>query len=55
MWAWEVVAEGVETDEQLRLLTDMHCEQVQGFLLGRPISAALTRDMLLTMREPLAA
>jgi len=33
-----VVAEGVETEEQLRFLRDLDCEQVQGFLLGRPVA-----------------
>jgi len=35
-----VVAEGVETKQQLALLKDQGCERVQGFLLGRPLSAA---------------
>jgi diguanylate cyclase (GGDEF)-like protein len=35
----EVVAEGVETEEQLALLVGMKCDQVQGFLLGRPLSS----------------
>src|SRR5687768_9387823 len=30
------VAEGVETDEQLAFLTREACNQVQGFLVGRP-------------------
>ncbi len=29
-------AEGVETDEQLRLVRDLGCTAVQGYLLGRP-------------------
>jgi diguanylate cyclase (GGDEF)-like protein len=29
-------AEGVETDEQLRLVRDLGCTDVQGYLLGRP-------------------
>jgi diguanylate cyclase (GGDEF)-like protein/PAS domain S-box-containing protein len=33
----EVVAEGVETEEQLQLLSEQRCDTVQGFLLGRPI------------------
>jgi diguanylate cyclase (GGDEF)-like protein/PAS domain S-box-containing protein len=33
----EVVAEGVETKEQLRLLSEQRCDTVQGFLLSRPI------------------
>lgn len=34
-----VVAEGVETEGQLELLTQLGCEMAQGFLLGRPMSA----------------
>jgi EAL domain-containing protein (putative c-di-GMP-specific phosphodiesterase class I) len=32
----EVVAEGVETEEQLRELRAIGCDHVQGYLLGRP-------------------
>jgi diguanylate cyclase (GGDEF)-like protein len=31
-----ILAEGVETEEQLRLLRSEGCDEVQGFLLGRP-------------------
>ena len=31
-----VLAEGVETDAELRFLQDENCDQVQGYLLGRP-------------------
>jgi diguanylate cyclase (GGDEF)-like protein len=31
-----VVAEGVETDDQYRVLTELGCDYAQGFLLGRP-------------------
>ena len=34
-----VVAEGVETEEQLRQLTAMGCPYVQGFLFSRPVGA----------------
>jgi diguanylate cyclase (GGDEF)-like protein/PAS domain S-box-containing protein len=32
----EVTAEGVETEQQLRVLHHYGCDEVQGFLLGRP-------------------
>ncbi len=31
-----VVAEGVETTDQMRFLTDEDCDEVQGYLVGRP-------------------
>jgi diguanylate cyclase (GGDEF)-like protein len=34
-----VVAEGVETEEQRVFLTERSCPQLQGFLLGRPLPA----------------
>jgi EAL domain-containing protein (putative c-di-GMP-specific phosphodiesterase class I) len=30
-----VVAEGVETEEQLQIITDLDVDVVQGYLLGR--------------------
>ena len=35
----DVVAEGVETDEQSQLLRQLGCNFVQGYLIGRPVSA----------------
>ena len=34
---FEVVAEGVETDDQLRTLRDISCDYIQGFIWGRPL------------------
>jgi len=34
-----VVAEGVETGSQLSKLKELHCDEIQGFLLARPLSA----------------
>ncbi|SAL59585.1 GAF sensor-containing diguanylate cyclase/phosphodiesterase [Caballeronia telluris] len=33
-----VVAEGVETQDQMDILRDARCDEVQGFLLSRPVS-----------------
>ncbi len=41
-----VVAEGVETQEQLALLSEMSCNEVQGFLFSRPVPAAHVADLL---------
>ena len=34
---FKVVAEGVETDDQLRTLRDISCDYIQGFIWGRPL------------------
>jgi EAL domain-containing protein (putative c-di-GMP-specific phosphodiesterase class I) len=33
----KVIAEGVEDDEQVRLLRDLGCDQIQGYLVSRPV------------------
>ncbi len=33
----KVVAEGVETEEQARILRELHCDEIQGYLLTRPL------------------
>ena len=48
----QVIAEGVETAEQLAFLTANHCDLVQGYLLGRPADAATFHDV---GRAPLSA
>ena len=35
----KVVAEGVERAEQLEFLKGEHCDEVQGYLISRPIEA----------------
>ena len=35
----EVVAEGVETEQQQQVLADLDCDQLQGFLFARPMPA----------------
>jgi EAL domain-containing protein (putative c-di-GMP-specific phosphodiesterase class I) len=41
-----VVAEGVETREQLDTLRSMGCDRAQGYLLGRPMESAALEDLL---------
>ncbi|KIF83467.1 hypothetical protein TSA66_03450 [Noviherbaspirillum autotrophicum] len=41
-----VIAEGVENDEQLRLLQDLSCDQIQGYLISRPVPAQEITAML---------
>jgi diguanylate cyclase (GGDEF)-like protein/PAS domain S-box-containing protein len=52
----KVTAEGIETPEQLAKLQELHCENGQGYLLSRPLSAAAATEMLTTSRkQPQAA
>ncbi len=41
-----VVAEGIETEEQMKLVTSQGCHEGQGFLFGRPMSGAAIRARL---------
>jgi diguanylate cyclase (GGDEF)-like protein len=43
----EVVAEGVETREQLQFLQEKGCNSVQGYLISRPVAAAEFRALLI--------
>ncbi len=42
----DVIGEGVETQEQLTLLSAMQCRWVQGYLLGHPAPSADTRELI---------
>ncbi|WP_440963721.1 putative bifunctional diguanylate cyclase/phosphodiesterase [Massilia sp. GER05] len=50
-----VVAEGVETGEQLVLLEEYGCDLVQGFYLGRPAPPEAVTGMLQKLWVPMAA
>ncbi len=52
----EVVAEGVESAEQLALLRQFGCDQAQGYWISRPLPLAeLARFLTLSPRRPLFA
>lgn len=42
----EVIAEGVETEKQLELLKKWGCDQVQGYLLSKPLPNLNVQDLL---------
>jgi diguanylate cyclase (GGDEF)-like protein len=42
----KVIAEGVETEEQLVYLRKYHCDQMQGYLFSRPVSAEQFKKLL---------
>jgi diguanylate cyclase (GGDEF)-like protein/PAS domain S-box-containing protein len=48
-----VTAEGVETETQLRVLRELHCESAQGYLFARPMEFGELRRFLAS--DPLAA
>ncbi|MFG0380238.1 putative bifunctional diguanylate cyclase/phosphodiesterase [Pseudomonas sp. zbq_18] len=50
----QVVAEGVENAEQLALLRQFGCDQVQGYLISKPLPLTeLARFLVFGMRQPL--
>jgi EAL domain-containing protein (putative c-di-GMP-specific phosphodiesterase class I) len=42
----KVVGEGIETEEQARLLRELGCDMGQGYHLGRPVGAKVIRQRL---------
>ncbi len=49
-----VVAEGVETEQQLRMLQSLECDRVQGYLFSRPLAAKAMKDYLEQATQPAA-
>ncbi|MHB1948813.1 MAG: putative bifunctional diguanylate cyclase/phosphodiesterase, partial [Gammaproteobacteria bacterium] len=46
-----VLAEGVETSEQLHILLDLGCDMVQGYYFSQPVSAEIFRELLIHRRR----
>lgn len=46
-----VIAEGIENEDQLRLVRLVQCEYVQGFLISKPVSAADIETLLGSLGE----
>jgi EAL domain-containing protein (putative c-di-GMP-specific phosphodiesterase class I) len=44
----KVVAEGVETEAQIKLLTELNCEMAQGYFFARPGDAEAIHHILAT-------
>jgi EAL domain-containing protein (putative c-di-GMP-specific phosphodiesterase class I) len=42
----KVIAEGVETDEQLAFLRERGCHEIQGYLISKPVPAAALKKLL---------
>jgi diguanylate cyclase (GGDEF)-like protein/PAS domain S-box-containing protein len=48
----KVVAEGVETEEQLRLLRLLNCDEMQGFLFSKAVSSQIFEKLFLASLPP---
>nr|WP_319486612.1 EAL domain-containing protein [uncultured Cohaesibacter sp.] len=46
-----VVAEGVETEKQVRKVTEIGCDAIQGFYFSRPMDPALAESWLIRHRD----
>jgi EAL domain-containing protein (putative c-di-GMP-specific phosphodiesterase class I) len=47
-----VIAEGVETDEQLAFLRENNCDEMQGYHFSRPVAAGELAALLAARAEP---
>lgn len=48
----EVVAEGIETEEQVGILEHLNCDSGQGFLVGRPLPAREVQKLIWKLNAP---
>jgi EAL domain-containing protein (putative c-di-GMP-specific phosphodiesterase class I) len=49
----KVIAEGVENEQQLAFLRVQRCDQIQGFYLSKPLSAAALPEQLHLLHIPM--
>jgi EAL domain-containing protein (putative c-di-GMP-specific phosphodiesterase class I) len=49
----KVVAEGVETEEQLELLRGLNCDEWQGYLFSNPLPASAFQELAVTAADNL--
>ena len=47
----DVVAEGVESIHQLRVLRDIGCDKAQGYLISHPIPAEAMRSTMVALSD----
>jgi EAL domain-containing protein (putative c-di-GMP-specific phosphodiesterase class I) len=47
-----VIAEGVETESQLAFLKAEHCDEIQGFLIGRPLPIESYAEIVSAAKTP---
>jgi EAL domain-containing protein (putative c-di-GMP-specific phosphodiesterase class I) len=48
----KVIAEGVDTEEQLKFLHLLRCDKWQGYLFSRPLPVEAFEDLLLQEQNP---
>ncbi len=46
-----VLAEGVETEQQLEVLRQLHCDKMQGYLFSRPLDATAFENLLRSQKD----
>ncbi len=50
----QIVAEGVETEAQLTILSGLHCQRIQGWVIGKPMApATILKTYFPTISPPL--